>query len=306
MGVTEVDTRSTAVGDVVRRRLEQLLGQGAGPTAGREPAAASRPTPDARGAIASGITEDEDADTDAEDQWVPDVAPSALHKRARLSRPASLPKASEAGRRALSFGRQHLVVVAIIALVGCLWAGFSMTQARTLPLAVASSAAPTASVVPSASPTPMLQVHVLGAVRAPGVVRLPQGSRVADAIAAAGGLTEQARPGELNLAALVADGSQILIGTASSPGGQVRGVGDSSGGSSGGGGGTGAAASGLINLNTATAAQLDTLPGVGPVTAEAILAWRTKHGKFSRVEELQEVDGIGTKTYAQLAPKVTV
>ena len=61
-----------------------------------------------------------------------------------------------------------------------------------------------------------------------------------------------------------------------------------------------------MNLNTATVDQLDTLPGVGPVTAQAILAWREKHGKFSRVQELQEVDGIGPKTYAQLAPKVTV
>lgn len=305
MGVKE--TPGAAVGDVVRRRLEQLLGEPAasgyapGRDAGRRAAHERDPTDDAGVLDASGDVADGGLATDSEEQWLPDLAVAPTPAR----RAVSLPRASEAGRRALAFGRQHLVVVVIIALAGCLWAGFSMTQARTLPLAVASSAAPTASVVPSASPTPLLQVHVLGAVKSPGVVRLPQGSRVADAIAAAGGLTEQARPGELNLAALVADGSQILIGTASSPGGQVRGAGESSG-SGAAGGGTGAAASGLINLNTATAAQLDTLPGVGPVTAEAILAWRAKHGRFSRVEELQEVDGIGTKTYAQLAPKVTV
>lgn len=149
----------------------------------------------------------------------------------------------------------------------------------------------------------MLLVHVLGAVRQPGLVRLGVGARVADAIAAAGGLGPDADPGELNLAAPLVDGAQVLIGTVKEPRGEVRGA--SPGGSASGtvapGGGAGP-----VNLNTATVDQLDGLPGVGPVTAQAILAYRTKHGRFTRVEELQEVDGIGPKTYAQLASHVTV
>nr|NLI50109.1 ComEA family DNA-binding protein [Propionibacterium sp.] len=193
-----------------------------------------------------------------------------------------------------------MIVVAIIALAGCLWAGVSLTQARTVPVTVAS-AAPSGPAAPASTPPPQVQVHVLGAVRSPGVVRLPQGSRVNDALAAAGGLTAQARPGDLNLAAVVADGSQLIVGTPDDPGGRVRSAG---GGATGGAGG--AEASGLVNLNTATAEQLDTLPGVGPVTAQAIIAWRTQHGRFTRVAELQEVDGIGAKTYGALADKVTV
>lgn len=213
--------------------------------------------------------------------------------------------AAERGRRwasrAAAFGREHLAVVIIIAIAGCLWAGVSMTQARSVPVPVSSaglSPGP-APAAPTSSPPPPVVVHVLGAVASPGVVRLSPGSRVADAIAAAGGLLHEARPGELNLAALLADGSQLVIGTPDQPGGSVRGTGGTAG-------PAGEAASGVVDLNTATVEQLDTLPGVGPVTAQAIVSWREKHGRFSRIEELQEVDGVGPKTFAQLAPKVTV
>ena len=148
-------------------------------------------------------------------------------------------------------------------------------------------------------------VHVLGAVRRPGLVRLPEGSRVQDAIDATGGLLPSADPGEINLAQPLGDGQQVVIGTKAHPGGEVRQTGADGGGS----GGTtpgGGASVGQIDLNSASASQLDTLPGVGPVTAERIIAWRTEHRRFSRVEELQEVDGIGPKTYAQIAPRVRV
>jgi competence protein ComEA len=125
-----------------------------------------------------------------------------------------------------------------------------------------------------------------------------------EAIRAAGGLAPGADPAQLNLAALVPDGAQIIVGTASQPFGELRTApaapsaaaitGDS---------GQPAA---QLNLNTATAEQLDGLPGVGPVTAQHILDWRTAHGPFTRVEELQEVDGIGPKTYAEIAPHVRV
>lgn len=150
---------------------------------------------------------------------------------------------------------------------------------------------------------------MLGAVRRPGVVELAAGSRVSDAIAAAGGLRGDAAPGELNLAQVLVDGQQVLIGTKRDPAGEVRGSGGPAGstgsGGSAGPGGSGEAAA-VVDLNAATAAQLDELPGVGPVTAGSILAWREQHGRFSRIEELQEIDGIGPKTYAQIAPHVRV
>ena len=272
------------MGDTVRRRLTELLG-GQGPDEPGPAMPAPRPEP----------PEPPEARPDRPGSTAEPEASPGLDATAHRAR------AARVARRALDFGREHLIVVVIIALAGCLWAGVSMTQARTVPVVVASAAPSAGPAAPASTPPPQVQVHVLGAVRSPGVVRLPQGSRVNDAIAAAGGLTAQARPGDLNLAAIVADGSQLIIGTPADPGGEVRGAGGGTGG-----GGAGAEASGLINLNTATAEQLDTLPGVGPVTAQAIIAWRTKHGRFSRVAELQEVDGIGAKTYASLAGKLTV
>jgi competence protein ComEA len=202
-----------------------------------------------------------------------------------------------------------LTLLAVVLSVG--W----LLRARAVPMAVAVSpdtaSVPTptasespsaASATPSASAAPTILVHVIGAVAKPGVVRLPEGTRVEDALAAAGGLRADADPAELNLAAVVSDGTQIIIGTKASPRGEVR-EGSTSGGSV----STGTTAVGaIIDLNTATLAQLDTIPGIGPVTAQAILDYRTKHGKFTKIEELQEVDGIGTKTYAQIAPHVRV
>ena len=157
---------------------------------------------------------------------------------------------------------------------------------------------------PTASPSTneratRLVVHVLGAVSDPGLVRLPENSRVQDAIDAAGGLTGRADPGELNLAQPLADGQQLVIGTKGDPAGEVRDGGES-------GAGSGASATATLDLNRANQVQLEELPGVGPVTAQAILTWREQHGRFSRIEELQEVDGIGPKTYAQIAPHVRV
>ena len=145
-------------------------------------------------------------------------------------------------------------------------------------------------------------VHVLGAVRKPGLVTLAAGSRVQDAIAAAGGLTAKADPGELNLAQAVTDGQQIVVGTKNKPAGEVRnGTAGGSSGGSGSGSGTGGPGQ-PVDLNTASQSELEELPGVGPVMAGKILAWRTENGRFSRVEELQEIDGVGPKTYAKLAP----
>lgn len=201
----------------------------------------------------------------------------------------------------VAFGRAHLAVVGVVGLIGLLWAGWALFGARTVPVPTAvPSPVLSEAPAPTPTPTPMVRVHVLGAVASPGVVTLPVGARVEDALTAAGGLTEAARPGELNLAAVVADGAQIVVGDGSDPGGEVRGA------PAAGAAGAPGEASGTLDLNTATAEQLETLPGVGPVTAAAILAWRQEHQRFSRVEELREVDGIGEKTYARIVPHVRI
>ncbi|MDP9318425.1 MAG: ComEA family DNA-binding protein, partial [Actinomycetota bacterium] len=145
-----------------------------------------------------------------------------------------------------------------------------------------------------------LVIDVAGRVRHPGIVELPPGSRVVDAIAAAGG----ARPGvpltSLNLARLLVDGEQIVVGIRV----PVLGGSGPSGGSGVGGSTTGGIAS--VALNTATADQLDTLPGIGPVTAQAILQWRADNGPFTSVDELLEVSGIGDATLSDIRPYVYV
>lgn len=215
---------------------------------------------------------------------------------------------------ALTFTREHLVTVVVILVVGILWTGYSLFQVRTTPVADALPRAENvASPAASASPEPTgsaasseIVVHVIGAVRDAGVYRLPQGARVSDAIAAAGGPSRNADTGELNLAQVLSDGVQLKIGTRKRPGGWLR-SGATAGTSSGTGASPGSGAdsgSAKLSINTATEAQLDTLPGIGPVTAAKIVAWRTEHGKFTALTELQEVDGIGPKTYADLAERV--
>jgi competence protein ComEA len=194
-----------------------------------------------------------------------------------------------------------LGALALLALVG-LGAWYSSHSGATprAPLA----AAPALKVSGGAGSAAVVVVHVAGAVRDPGVYRLKSGSRVDDAIARAGGARPRADLSALNLAAKLEDGRQVLVPlrppaggaasapTASGPAGTTT--------------SPGAAPAVPLNLNTATAEQLDTLPGVGPVTAQKILQWRAAHGAFSAVDELLEVDGIGEKTLADLAPLVTL
>ena len=286
------------MGDVVRARLEALVAE-IGPRRAVDPGVRHDRGPDAVDNPHLALRQAQGHDS---------ADPMALRQ---AQEPNPEPDADAAGARArlsglaargLAFGREHAAAVAVVGLVALVWAGWSVFQARTTPV---SAAVPTVVLSPapvsasSASVAPSVRVHVLGAVARPGVVSLPPGSRVEDAVAAAGGLAQGARPGDLNLAAPVTDGAQIVIGDARDPGGEVRAA---SGEAAAGAG----AATGGVDLNTATEAQLDTLPGVGPVTAKAIIAWRTQHQRFTRVEELQEVDGIGPKTYAQLAPHVRV
>ncbi|WP_078594156.1 ComEA family DNA-binding protein [Streptomyces sp. NRRL S-920] len=141
-------------------------------------------------------------------------------------------------------------------------------------------------------------VDVSGKVRRPGVHRLPAGSRVADALRAAGGARPGTDMGGLNRARFLMDGEQVVVGepaAATGPGGAGAAAGSGPVGA-----GPGAAATGPVGLNTATAEQLDELPGVGPVLAQHIIDYRTEHGGFRSVEELREVNGIGDRRFADL------
>lgn len=221
--------------------------------------------------------------------------------------PAVLPvPGRHASRRlrlgALQLGPVHLAVVAVVAAlaVGLAAWGAVRDQAEVVPV-VPSASEPSGSPEPLAAvaaaeeePTGDLVVDVAGKVRRPGIAVLPAGSRVVDALEAAGGARRGVDLTALNLARQVVDGEQILVGVAPAAG--VAGTIDQ----------TAPEGGALVNLNTADQAALDTLPGVGPVTADAILAWRDDNGGFTSVEELLEVDGIGPATFDDLAPLVTL
>ena len=149
-------------------------------------------------------------------------------------------------------------------------------------------------------------VHVVGAVHKPGLVQLAAGSRVADAITAAGGSTPEADLAAINVARLLVDGEQIRVPLPGEVIGPALG-GPATGGSGGSGGAIGGAGGGrLVSLNSADLTALDSLPGVGPVLAQRILDWRTAHGRFTSVDELGEVTGIGEKLLSQIKPLVSL
>jgi competence protein ComEA len=135
-------------------------------------------------------------------------------------------------------------------------------------------------------------VDVVGAVRRPGLYRVRTGERVADAVARAGGPTRKADLELINLAALVADGEQVVVPRRGAAAAVAAGTGG------------GAPTSGPVHLNSATLDQLDALPGVGPVTAQKIVTYRTQHGGFGSVDELDAVPGIGPARLADLRPLV--
>ncbi|QTX04880.1 ComEA family DNA-binding protein [Agromyces archimandritae] len=145
--------------------------------------------------------------------------------------------------------------------------------------------------------SPALLVHVTGAVRAPGIVELAPGSRVVDAVAAAGGLADDADAEAVNLAGPVADGEQLRV--------PVVGEAPAAGGAGAGGAGAGGA-DGVVDLNRADAAALETLPRIGPALAERIIAWREANGPFTSVDQLDEVSGIGEAVLAGLEGLVRV
>lgn len=155
------------------------------------------------------------------------------------------------------------------------------------------------------APAPTLRVHVGGAVAAPGVYDLAEGSRVLDAVNLAGGFAEGAARDALNLARAVADGEQVLVPSEADLAASASMPASSDGGASASGSG-GAVLNGKININAASAAELDALPGVGASTAEKIVADREANGPFKTIEDLKRVSGIGDKKFAALADAICV
>lgn len=187
----------------------------------------------------------------------------------------------------LPIPRRHALVVAAVLLAVLALAG------RMLANAGAPSVQPVAPLVPQAeAAAATLVVHVAGAVRQPGLYELKEGSRVSDAVARAGGATAKADTAAVNLAAPLADGIQVLIPS------RVAGA-------------AGAAVSGSggvaprVSLSSATVADLDALPGIGPVTAQKIVDHRTRHGGFGSVDDLDAIPGIGPARIEQLRDLVT-
>ncbi|GAA4752375.1 hypothetical protein GCM10023350_42060 [Nocardioides endophyticus] len=252
-------------------------------------------------------------DSDPERVAVPDlpapVVPVPGRHAARRGAAALLP---EAMRGRVALGPTQLVIVAVLVAAGIAVTGWWVVrgdsdrlEAPSAPLT--SGASPSDAAAPLADATPAaaggvesaadgsVTVDVTGKVRDPGIVVLDGGARVIDAVEAAGGARRGVDLSSLNLARVLVDGEQIVVGGPPAP-------------TAGAAAATGAASPGgpLVNLNTATQPELEALPEVGPVTAQSILSWRTEHGGFTSVDELLEVDGIGDATLAQIAPHVTI
>ncbi|GAA3136654.1 helix-hairpin-helix domain-containing protein [Streptomyces rectiviolaceus] len=213
--------------------------------------------------------------------------------------------------------RRSLVALAVVLVLAAVFATQHFWAGRTQPVrapdvvGAAPDRGPEPSPSPGAPPPPEgggrsaagaggvpgaggggVVVDVSGKVRSPGILRLPAGSRVADALKAAGGVRPGADTDGLNRARLLVDGEQVVVG-APAVAQAVPGAGSAAG-------PTGASPAAPVGLNTATAEQLDELPGVGPVLAQHIIDYRTEHGGFRSVDELREVNGIGDKRYADL------
>lgn len=272
-----------AVAEAARRRLELLSREISGASSGtadpepapepaaREPALVPAPGRHARSRALPRA--------DRLGAWVHERLPATLQGRVALS-------------------STHLAVVALVVAVGLAVTAFVVLRSRPEGELVPRPRPAQALVTPAASSAAprggQVVVDVAGKVRRPGVATLPAGSRVVDAIRRAGGARRGVDLTSLNLARKLVDGEQVLVGVSGPPGPAAAAA-------------PGASPSGpLVSLNAASQEQLEGLPGVGPVTAGKILAWRQQHGGFTAVDDLLEVDGIGEKTLADLAPHVTL
>jgi competence protein ComEA len=265
--------------------------------------------------------------------WVddPEAGPAAgLPTAARHRRPPGWP-VFDGLRDRLRWdpGRRGAAAVAALALVAVVVTVWQVARSRPQPVSIQTGAgglgsaaagiaggpdglrspsvpvvggpAPAATgmpAVPVSPPPGVVVVDVAGRVRSPGVYRLRAGSRVFDALRAAGGARRSRDTAALNLAAPVTDGQQILVGLPAGPAGSAMSTGPPPSGT--------ASAVAQVDLNTATLEQLETLPGVGPVLGQNILDWRAAHGSFSSLAQLRDVTGIGDVRFAQLGPLVTL
>ena len=222
-------------------------------------------------------------------------------------------------------GRAGAIALAVVAALAVLVTILTLVRdkpapvmsAKLPPVENASTASPRSSASPAAGQPPgpdrPVVVSVVGLVRTPGLVTLAPGARIADALQAAGGAVDGADTIGLNMARPLGDGEQIVVGLAPISG-QPTALGSSVASGSAPIPGAPAPASGsvkpkggeVLDLNTATVAQLDALPGVGPVTAAAIVAWRQANGKFTSVDQLADVDGIGPARLEKLRALVRV
>jgi len=206
----------------------------------------------------------------------------------------------EVRRARLRIGVGAAVVVLFVALACAVL--FSALAPKGQTEIVAPGGAPAAGAFDgsaTSSPAPSgaaIFVHILGAVAAPGLYELREGDRAVDAVAAAGGFADGADQSGLNLARFVTDGEQIVVPV----------VGESPAAAPGSAGPGGAAVPGKVNINTADATALETLPRVGPAMAARIIAWRDENGRFSAIEDLMSVTGIGEKTFDAMKDLVTV
>ncbi|QYI98054.1 ComEA family DNA-binding protein [Curtobacterium flaccumfaciens pv. flaccumfaciens] len=231
-------------------------------------------------------------------------------------------------RAAVVLAAVVVVVAVVVVLVGALVSGGGEgaggtggVVVRGAPTAGAASGGPSPSAGASAGAAPSdpgagrVVVHVLGAVRRSGVVELPASSRVGDALERAGGATEDADLDRLNLARVLTDGERLYIPRvgqqevpeALGPVADGAAAGPTAGaGGSGGTAGTGVEGAAVVDLNTADQTALETLPGIGPGLAGRIIAWRDEHGRFTAVEDLLDVSGIGDVRFAELRDRVRV
>jgi competence protein ComEA len=217
-------------------------------------------------------------------------------------------------------GRAGVVALGVVGVIAVLVTVFALM--RDSPPPVVSAKLPPVQMVSSASPTPSaaatqpgqpVVISVVGLVHKPGLVTLDAGARIADALTAAGGALDGADLLGLNMARRVADGEQIVVGIAPAPG-QPAAMGSSISVEQAAPSEVdvpaptedGAATGDSVDLNSATIEQLETLPGIGPVTAAAIVAWREANGRFDSVDQLGDVDGIGPARLEKLRDRVHV
>jgi competence protein ComEA len=267
---------------------------------------AAEPDTDSRDDAAA-VDSDQDAPDSDQNSLLPRWLPDAAQGGGWLARMRADP------------GRAGAIALAVVAVLAVLITVFTVVRdrpapvmsAKLPPVEKAASTSLRSSASPAAGPDHPVVVSVVGLVHTPGLVTLAPGARIADALQAAGGAVDGADTIGLNMARPLGDGEQIVVGLAPVSG-QPSALGSSVASGSPSASKTPAPGSGtpkagaVVDLNSATTEQLDALPGVGPVTAAAIVAWRQAHGKFTSVDQLADVEGIGPARLDKLRALVRV